>query len=178
MLLAQTTKHFSFPWRVAYLGAGMVVFIAAYAIGAAIPLGETEAEEVRSGFLADIESIDQSGIFLNNIEIALAMFIPAAGTGVGIFSGVSTGVVFNAFAMVTPELQGVQPLSILVTPFGMLEVFAYGLAMSRSTMLAVQLAIKSERKNWRQFAIATGIEVAVVIAVLLAGSVIEAQEIV
>lgn len=177
MLLAQTTRHFSFPWRVAYLGAGMAAFMAAYAIGAAIPLGDAEAEEIRTGFLADIESIDQSGIFLNNIEIALAMFVPAAGAGVGIFSGVSTGVVFSAFAIVTPELQGVSPLSILVTPFGMLEVFAYGLAMSRSAMLAIQLAMKSERKNWRQFAIATGIEVAVVIAVLLAGSVIEAQEI-
>ena len=177
MLLAQTSKHFSFPWRLAYLGAGMAVFMAAYSAGAAIPIGHEEAEEVRSGFLADIENIDQSGIFLNNIEIALAMFVPAAGAGVGIFSGISTGVVFNAFAMVTPELQNVPPLSILVTPFGLLEVFAYGLAMSRSAMLAIQLAMKNERKNWRQFAVATGIEIAVVIAVLLAGSLIEAQEI-
>ena len=177
MLLAQTSRHFSFPWRVAYLGAGMVVFMAAYAAGAASPLSEEEAEEVRTSFLADIESIDQSGIFLNNIEIALAMFVPGAGAGVGIFSGISTGVVFNAFALVTPELQGVPPLSVLVTPFGMLEVFAYGLAMSRSAMLAIQLAKKSERKTWRQFVIATGIEVGVVIGVLLAGSLIEAQEI-
>jgi uncharacterized membrane protein SpoIIM required for sporulation len=155
----------------------MAVFMAAYAAGAAIPLGEEEAEEIRTSFLADIESIDQSGIFLNNIEIALAMFVPGVGAGVGIFSGVSTGVVFNAFALVTPELQGVPPLSVLVTPFGMLEVFGYGLAMSRSAILAIQLAKKSERKNWRQFTIATGIEVGVVIAVLLAGSLIEAQEI-
>ncbi|MGI0025163.1 MAG: hypothetical protein ACREA4_08470, partial [Nitrososphaera sp.] len=111
MLLAQTSRHFSFPWRVAYLGAGMAVFMAAYSAGAAIPLGEEEAEDIRTGFLADIESIDQSGIFLNNIEIALAMFIPGAGAGVGIFSGISTGVVFNAFALVTPELQGVHPMS-------------------------------------------------------------------
>jgi uncharacterized membrane protein SpoIIM required for sporulation len=153
----------------------MAVFMAAYAAGAASPLSEEEAEDVRTGFLADIGSIDQSGIFLNNIEIALAMFVPGAGVGVGIFSGVSTGVVFNAFALVTAELQGVPSLSVLVTPFGMLEVFGYGLAMSRSAMLAIQLAKKSERKNWRQFAVATGIEVGVVIAVLLAGSLIEAQ---
>lgn len=176
-LLSQTTKHFSLPWRVAYLAAGMGVFMLAYAAGSSIPLEEKEAEDLRTGFLADIESIDQTGIFLNNIEIALAMFIPAAGAGVGIFSGVSTGMVYNAFAMVTPELQGVSPLSVLVTPFGLLEVFAYGLAMSRSAMLAIQLARKNERKNWRQFAVATGIEVAIVIGVLLAGSVIEGQEI-
>lgn len=177
MLLAQTSKHFSLPWRVAYLGAGMATFMLAYAAGAAIPLSEEEAEELRTGFLADIENIDQTGIFLNNIEIALGMFVPAAGTGLGIFSGISTGMVFNAFAMVTPALDGVPPLSVLVTPFGMLEVFGYGLAMSRSAMLAIQLAKKEERKNWRQFAIATGIEVATVLIVLLAGSLIEAQEI-
>lgn len=177
MLLAKTTKHFSLPWRVAYLGAGMAAFMIAYSVGAWIPLGEEEAEEVRSGFVADIESLDQSGIFLNNIEIALAMFVPAAGVGVGIFSGISTGVVFNAFALATPELAGIPPLSILVTPFGMLEVFAYGLAMSRSAMLAIQLAKKQERKNWRQFSVATGIEIAVVIIALLGGAVIEGQEI-
>lgn len=175
MLLAQTSKHFSFPWRVAYLGAGMAAFMAAYALGAAIPLGEKEAEEIRTGFLADIEGIDQSGIFSNNFLIALAMFVPAAGAGLGIFSGISTGMVFNAFALVTPDLAGVQPLSALVTPFGLLEVFAYGLAMSRSVMLGVQIARKTERKNWKQFAVATGIEIGVVVAVLLTGSVIEAQ---
>ena len=177
MLLAQTTKHFSLPWRVAYLAAGMAAFMIAYSVGAAIPLGEEEAGEISSGFLADIQSIDQDGIFLNNIEIALAMFIPGAGVGVGMFSGISTGVVFNAFALVTPELSGVPPLSILVTPFGMLEVFAYGLAISRSAMLAIQLARKQERKHWRQFCVATGVEIAVVVIALLAGAAIEGQEI-
>ncbi len=177
MLLSQTTKHFTLPWRVAYLAAGMLVFVLAYAAGSSIPLGEKEAEDVRNGFLADIENIDQNGIFLNNIEIALAMFVPAAGAGVGIFSGGSTGMVYTAFAMVTPALQGVPPLSALATPFGLLEVFAYGLAMSRSAMLAIQLAKKDERKGWKQFAVATGIEIAVVIGVLLAGSAIEATEI-
>ena len=68
----------------------MAAFMASYALGSAIHLGEKEAEDIRTGFLADIESIDQNGIFLNNIGIALAMFVPAAGAGVGIFSGVST----------------------------------------------------------------------------------------
>lgn len=177
MLLAQTTRYFSLPWRVAYLAAGMAIFMIAYSVGAAIPLSEAEAEDVRTSFLADIETIDETGIFLNNIEIALAMFVPAAGVGVGIYSGISTGVVFNAFALVTPALAEVPPISVLVTPFGMLEVLGYGLAISRSAMLVFQLARKQERKNWKQFSAATGIEIGVVIAVLLAGAVIEGQEI-
>ena len=175
MLLARTTKHFSFPWRLAYLAAGMATFMVAYSVGSALPLGQAEAEEIRSSFLDDIGSIDQTGIFLNNIEIALAMFVPAAGIGVGVFSGVSTGVVFNAFALVTPELSGVPPLSILVSSFGMLEVFAYGIAISRSAMLAIQLSRKQERKNWKQFSVATVIEIGVVIIALMAGAVIEDQ---
>ena len=177
MLLSQTTRRFSLPWRLAYLATGMATFMVAYSAGAAIPLGETEAEDIRSGFLEDIETIDQSGIFANNIVIALLMFIPGVGVGAGIFSGVSTGVVFNAFALVTPSLSGIPPLSILVTPFGLLEVFAYGIAISRSAMLAFQLAKREERKYWRQFVAATGIEIAVVVVALLAGATIEGQEI-
>ena len=83
----------------------------------------------------------------------------------------------GALTLFLLSLAGVPPLSVLVTAFGLLEVFAYGLAMSRSAMLAVQLAKKSERQHWRQFAAATAIEVAIVFMVLLTGSVIEGQEI-
>ena len=162
-------------WRLVYLAAGMATFLVAYSVGTVLPLDEQEAEEIRSSFLEDIGSIDQTGIFLNNVEIALAMFIPAAGVGVGLFSGISTGVVFNAYALVTPELSSVSPLSIFVSSFGMLEVFAYGIAISRSAMLALQLSRKQERKNWKQFSVASGIEIAVVIIALIAGAVIEDQ---
>jgi hypothetical protein len=162
---------------VLYLAIGMATFMIAYSVGAAIPLEDNEAEVIRSSFLEDIETIDQNGIFMNNIAIALLMFVPGVGVAAGIFSGISTGVVFNAFALVTPQLSGVPPLSILVTPFGLLEVFAYGIAISRSAMLAFQLAKREERKYWRQFIAATGIEIAVVIIALLSGAAIEDQEI-
>jgi uncharacterized membrane protein SpoIIM required for sporulation len=153
----------------------MILFIGSYSVGAVMPLADEEAEEIRSGFLEDIENIDETGIFLNNIEIALAMFVPGAGVGIGIFSGVSTGTVYNAFALVTPELANTSPLSVLATPFGILEVFAYGIAISRSGMLVAQLVKKEERKTWKQFSLATAIEVAIVIAVLIIGSVVEYQ---
>lgn len=175
MLLTKASRYFTIPYRIGYLGLGVVLFVASYSVGAAMPLADTEAEEIRSSFLEEIENIDETGIFLNNIQIALAMFIPGAGVGVGTYSGVSTGVVYNAFALVTPELAETSPLSVLATPFGMLEVFAYGIALSRSGMLVAQLAKKSERKSWKQFSLATAIEVAIVVAVLIAGSVVEFQ---
>ena len=53
-----------------------------------------------------------------------------------------------------------------------MEVFAYGLAMSRSGMLIYQLA---KKKPWREYAIHTLIEIGIVVVVLFAGAVIEWQ---
>jgi len=154
-----------------------VVFVAAYSAGAAIVLSENDAEDIRASFLEEIDGIDQSGIFLNNVQIALSMFVPGVGAGIGVYSGISTGMVFNAFALISPELAGTSALSVLATPFGILEVLAYGLAISRSGMLVAQLTKKEERKNWRRLSVYTGIEIGLVIAALMAGSVIESQTI-
>ncbi|MGI0024453.1 MAG: stage II sporulation protein M [Nitrososphaera sp.] len=175
MLLTKASRYFTIPYRIGYLGLGMLLFIGSYSAGAAMPLTDEDAEEIRSGFLEDIENIDETGIFLNNLQVALAMFVPGVGVGLGIFSGLSTGEVYNAFALVTPSLAATSPLSVLATPFGILEVFAYGLAISRSGILVAQLVKKEERKSWRQFSLVTAIEVAVVVAVLIAGSVVEFQ---
>lgn len=175
MLLTKASRYFTIPYRIGYLGLGMIVFVVSYYVGATMPLAEKDAEEIRTGFLEEIENIDETGIFLNNIKVALAMFVPGVGVGIGIFSGLSTGEVYNAFALVTPELAETNPLSVLATPFGMLEVFAYGLAISRSGMLVAQLVKKEERKSWKQFSLATAIEVAIVIALLIIGSVVEYQ---
>jgi len=175
LLLSSKSRYFSLPVRIGYLGIGAMVFVAAYAAGAAIVLSEKDAEDIRISFLADLEGFDEASIFLNNIRVALAMFIPGVGAGIGIYSGISTGMVFNAFALISPELANTQPLSVLATPFGILEVLAYGLAISRSGMLVAQIVKKDERKGWRRFAMYTGIEIGIVISALIAGALIESQ---
>jgi hypothetical protein len=148
------------------------VFIAAYSTGAALPMTQQEAELVTEEFTERIEGIDSAGIFENNILAAPGMFVPGFGVGLGIYAGVSTGMVFNAFAIVYPSLEGVSPLSVLATPFGILEVFAYGLAISRSGIL-VHHFIK--KKPWRQYIVITLIEIGVALAALLIGAQIEGQ---
>ena len=125
--------------RLQYLAFGVAAFLIAYSAGAAVPMSDKEAEEVRKQFSEQIEGIDQNGIFLNNIRIAGFMFIPAFGIAFGIFAGFATGSVFSALANSSPMLSGVPPLAILITPFGIMEVLAYGLMMSRSGMLIVRL---------------------------------------
>jgi hypothetical protein len=164
--------RFDIKLRLLYLVIGIVVFIIAYFIGAGTDIGKNETENLRDQFNKQVKDIDQNGIFVNNLRISLGMFIPVLGMGLGIFSGFSTGLMFNVIAESSPLLNSISPLLILVTPFGVMEVFAYGLAMSRSGMLTYQII---KKKQWREYIIPTIIEIGIVITVLLIGATIEWQ---
>jgi uncharacterized membrane protein SpoIIM required for sporulation len=153
-----------------HLAFGIAAFLVAYSAGAAVPMTDEEAEEVRKQFSEQIEGIDQYGIFINNIRIAFGMFIPAVGVGLGVFSGFATGSVFSALVGQDPALSQIPPLVIFLTPFGAMELFAYGLAMSRSGMLIYQIV---RRKPWRDYAAPILIELGIVGAVLFAAALIE-----
>jgi uncharacterized membrane protein SpoIIM required for sporulation len=153
------------------LAFGASAFLIAYSAGAAITMNKKEAEDLKGQFAKQIVGIDQNGIFINNVKIALGMFIPAVGTGLGIFSGFSTGMVFSATVKASP-LNNIPPLIILLTPFGIMEVFAYGLAMSRSGMIIYQLV---KKKPWREYVIPTLIEIGIVVVVLFTAAIIEWQ---
>ena len=166
------TLHFNIKRRLLYLAFGAVAFLIAYSAGATINMSKKEAEDLKGKFAKQIVGIDQNGIFINNVKVALGMFIPGIGTGIGIFSGISTGMVFSAIAETSPFISNVPPLIILLTPFGIMEVFAYGLAMSRSAMLIYQLV---KKKPWREYTILTLIEIGIIVVVLFVGAVIEWQ---
>jgi uncharacterized membrane protein SpoIIM required for sporulation len=158
--------------RLIYLAFGAVAFLSAYSTGAALPMGQEEAQTLTQEFSKQIEGIDQNGIFLNNLRITLVMFVPAVGSAFGTFSGFATGSIFGVLASSSPMLVKVPPLALLITPFGIMEVFAYGLAMSRSVMLIYYLL---KRMPWRKYAIPTLIELGIATGVLFVASVIEWQ---
>lgn len=164
--------RFDIKLRLLYLVIGIVIFVIAYFIGAGTDIGKNETENLRDQFNKQVKDIDQNGIFVNNLRISLGMFIPVLGMGLGIFSGFSTGLIFNVIAESSPLLNNISPLLILVTPFGVMEVFAYGLAMSRSGMLTYQII---KKKQWREYIIPTIIEIGIVITILLIGATIEWQ---
>ena len=49
-------------------------------------------------------------------------------------------------ALENTALQNIYPLAILITPFGIMEIFSYGLAISRSGMLIYDLF---KKKSWK-----------------------------
>ncbi len=166
-------RHFSFKRRLSLLAAGAAAFLFAYSIGAeGVKLTDEEVAATVEEFTERVEGIEEEGIFSNNAVIGLGMFIPGFGVGLGIYSAFSTGLVFNAFAQVSPELSGTSPLSLFITPFGILELSAYGIGISRSGILVVDLL---KRTPWRRYIVITLIEIAIAVSALLVGSFIEAE---
>jgi hypothetical protein len=170
-ILSFCILRFNIKRRIIYLTLGIIAFLIAYSIGAAVHMDKQQTKDLRQRFAEQIKGIDQNGIFINNAKIALGMFVPAAGIGLGVISGFYTGMIFTAIAT-TSTLNSIPPLIILITPFGIMEVFAYGIAISRSGIFIYQIV---KKKSWREYAIPILVEIGIVILILLAGAVIEWQ---
>ena len=133
---------------------------------------EEEIEEVMSFFEEIVDTIDGIGIFTHNTTIALPMFIPGFGVVWGLFSAYSTGFAYSAIAAANTDLAQLNPLAILLTPFGLMEMASYSLAMSRSTLLAKDVL----QKNWNQIKtdkLIISIEIGIVVTLLLIGGIVE-----
>jgi hypothetical protein len=150
-----------------FLGA----FATAFQIGSMSTIGEEEADAFMKEFENLVLDIDAFGIFTHNTTIALPMFIPGFGTVWGLFSAWSTGYAFAAITSITPELESIPPLTILfLSPFGIMEIVAYSLGISRSFILIKAI---TKKVNLIQFIKPTLIEIGVVVGLLLSGGYLE-----
>lgn len=165
-------------FRLLYLALAVGLFVLAFSVGTAILLSPEQADNIRQELGQRNKNLDQVGIFANNLVPSLEMFIPAAGVIIGGYAAFSTGQAFNAFALANPVLKSIFPLSLLITPFAIMEILAYSLAMSRSAIIAYYLVRKprSWKQSWKKYLIPTMVEIAIVVLVLLIGSIIEMQK--
>ncbi|MEO2265323.1 MAG: stage II sporulation protein M [Nitrosopumilus sp.] len=146
-------------------------FTVSYQIGSMTSVSEEDANMFMSEFKELILDIDAFGIFIHNTTIALPMFIPGFGIIWGIFSAWSTGFAFAAIVTTVPELEKIPALSILfLSPFGLMELFAYSLGISRSFILIKAII---QRTSLIQYIKPTIIEVGIVIGFLLVGGYLE-----
>jgi hypothetical protein len=149
----------------------LIIFTAAYQIGSISTVSDDEAKTFMSEFEELILDIDAFGIFMHNATIALPMFIPGFGVVWGLFSAWSTGFAFAAISTTTPILADVPPLAILfLSPFGLMELTAYSLGISRSFILIRAI---TKKVNLTSFIKPTAIEIGIVVALLLAGGYLE-----
>ena len=147
------------------------IFSLSYSIGSQSKLSDEESKSFLKEFQKVVEGIDAIGIFEHNTSVALPMFIPGFGLAWGAFAAWSTGVAFGALVTTTPALAKIPPLALLyLSPFGVMELVAYSLGMSRSFLLINAIIRRKPLKNeLRQ----TGIEIGIALALLLAGGFIE-----
>ena len=149
----------------------MAIFSAVFAISAETTLPEEEVEMIMEEFEAMVEGIDAFGIFVHNTALSLPMFIPGFGIIWGMFSAFSTGIAFAAIKSMNPLLEQIPALSILfMTPFGLMEVAAYSIAMSRSYIFIHKIIKKVPiRSDIR----VTLVEIIIVVGLLLIGAYVE-----
>jgi len=149
----------------------LVVFTIIFQLGSMSAVSQVEADLFMEEFKKLVLDIDAFGIFVHNTTIALPMFIPGFGIFWGLFSSWSTGYAFAAIATSIPEVANISPLTILfLSPFGLMEISAYSLGISRSFILIKAIITKT---NLLQFIKPTIIEIGIVVALLLAGGYVE-----
>ena len=149
----------------------MGIFAGVYQIGSMSTVSQEEADIFMSEFEELVLDIDGFGIFAHNTTIALPMFIPGFGVAWGLFSAWSTGFAFAAITTTAPILEAVPPLAILfLSPFGLMELVAYSLGISRSFIL---IGAITKKIDLRTFIKPTIIEIGIVVGLLLAGGYLE-----
>ena len=147
------------------------LFSAAFQIGAISEISDEDADAFVQEFLSQTEAIDGTGIFLNNSLAALPMFVPGFGMIWGLYTAWSTGFGFAAMITMAPGLSEIMPLSILyMSPFGLMELAAYSIGLSRSFHITSQLI---KRDNLKGIIRPTLIEIGIVVGLLFGAGFLE-----
>jgi len=147
------------------------IFSASFAIGAEVEVSDEESAIVLEEFETLLGDIDAVGIFTHNVILALPMFIPGFGIAWGAFAAFSTGMAFSVLQDANPMLENIPSLTILfMSPFGLMEIAAYSIAMSRSYMIVHKMIKRMPiRPDYRVI----GLEIAILIGLLLTGGFVE-----
>jgi len=157
--------------RIILLFIFLGIFAVVFQIGSMISVSEEDAEAFMSEFEELVLDITALRIFTHNLTLALPMFIPGFGVAWGLFSAWSTGFAFAAIATTVPEIGEIPPLSILfLSPFGLMEIVAYSIGISRSFIL-IRAVIK--KVSLSSFLKPTVIEIGIVVALLFVGGYLE-----
>jgi hypothetical protein len=160
--------RYNFKRRILYLFVGILVFLIFFTIGTSVTFDKSTSQLLKEQFENKIKNIDSMGIFINNFLISILMFVPGIGIAFGLFSGFSTG---NIFVIITRDLPiQIPPLVVFLTIFGIMELVSYGIAISRSYLLLINIV---KRTNIKENLIYTGIEIGIVAIILFFSAIIE-----
>lgn len=159
---------------VSRLIAGLVATVALIcllAAGALTPVSSSDAQKMVESFreLASSMAESPAGIFLNNLAASLLMMVPALGIALAAFIVYNTGLVMAAISSVSNIPAAFSLLIPFLSFYGLVEMLAYGFAVSESFYLASAVVRKRFGKELRILPFV----VAVVVGLLALAAVIE-----
>jgi uncharacterized membrane protein SpoIIM required for sporulation len=160
---------FNFKYRLLFFFMAMLFFLGLFQLGYLIKIDKSFSKELSKNFVNQIHGINEFGIFFNNLKIALVMFIPILGIVIGSFSAFSTGLIFNSIVNLS-NINYPNPLIIFLTPFGILELISYGLAISRGGIFLFEILKKRISKRSILYLF---VEIGLVCIMLFIGALIE-----
>ncbi len=160
---------FNFKQRLLFFFIAIFFFLGLFQLGFLIKIDKSFSKELTKNFINQIHGINEFGIFFNNLKIALVMFIPILGIVIGSFSAFSTGLIFNSIVNVS-HAHYPNPLVVFLTPFGLLELMSYGLAISRGCIFLYEIFKKKTSKKSIMYLL---VEIGLVCIMLFIGAVIE-----
>lgn len=161
------------------------LILVALAAGFAVPVSPEFAQEIYNQLNQTVTEGNATGtlapaIFLNNFLLCLAMFIPLAGIGIGLFIMFSTGLAFRAVLEVQLAM-GVSAASPVSFDFStailalaligitfVAEFVSYTIGMTESVWLFRRLT----QRRWRELKITAKL-IGVVALLLIIGAIVE-----
>jgi len=154
----------------------LIVFVIALVItviGSFMPMSSQEASSIYNGLNQTINTHKVNGglteyIFLNNLTICLAMFVPIIGPIIGFTVLFDTGVALGAIASQQGYPAALGLIILAITPVFWLEFASYSTAMAASIWLSRRLI----QGRWHELK-NTAILIAICAALLIVGAVIE-----
>ncbi|MDI1494814.1 MAG: putative membrane protein [Cenarchaeum symbiont of Oopsacas minuta] len=132
--------------RILLFFIAMAIFLGIFFTTAGFSVDAKDADKLVEEFSQMVMGLDGNGIFVHNATLASIMFIPGVGAIWGIISASATGYAFASLLQINPDLP-FTPIGIFFTPFGILELIAYSIGISRSILLAKVLIKKSFLKR-------------------------------
>lgn len=159
--------------------------LAALATGFAVPISPEFAQEINNQLNQTVTEGNATGtlvptIFMNNFLLCLAMFIPLAGIGIGLFIMFSTGLAFRA-VLEAQLAMGVSTTSTVAFDFStailalaligitfVAEFVSYTIGMTESVWLFRRLT----QRRWRELKLTVKL-IGVVALLLIIGALVE-----
>ncbi len=158
-------------FRLKLMFACMAGFTVALQVGSMFPVDHAEAVAFIDSLKALVTNIDAVGIFIHNTSLSLLMFVPFGGALWGVLTASQTGLAYSALVTVQPSMSFMPAVGLLyLSPFGILELIAYSIAMSRSLIVGHRLL---KRQFNRLEAKHLAIDVGILVALLLVGAFME-----